>query len=581
MPTRPPYHGLKRKLVIAFDLGTTFSGVSYAILDPGKVPEIRTVTRFPGQDAGHYTVQTVVYYDEQGKLLAAGAEEPPIGDGGEDEDDWQDIEPLKVVWFKLLLRPKATAHDKSIPRATLPPSKDIVDVFADFYRYLYEHARTYIRETNANGDMLWASLKDDVAIVLSHPNGWAGAQQGAMRRAAVKAGMVPDTREGRERITFVSEGEASFHYCVARGLMDEVVEVGNNVMIIDAGGGTVDLSTYTFAKRLPVKISEIAAPGCIFHGSVIIRQRAHDYLHKKLKGSRFGEKAYLDTITDCFDQVAKKRFKGVGDSLVKFSSLISERDPRLGIRNGQLRLTEKEMRVFFDPSIQEIIRAIEAQREAASPAQIPTFCLVGGFAASEYLFSELSMHLKGDGVRLSRPDEHAGKAVAEGAVSFHIDHFVSTRAAQFTYGVEATGEYDPRNKSHVRRKHDTFLSPNGTRYIRRVFEPLLVKGTLVGETTEFKQEFVQSADDKDALRMIETDILCHTAVSPPEFVNTWNAGFRTMCTIKANVSHVPTSVTRGPRGKYHTREYTVVLSMGLTEFKAHLLWTDKVVVLLC
>lgn len=42
---RPPYHGTKRRLVLAFDLGTTFSGVSYAILDPGKVPEIKTVTR--------------------------------------------------------------------------------------------------------------------------------------------------------------------------------------------------------------------------------------------------------------------------------------------------------------------------------------------------------------------------------------------------------------------------------------------------------------------------------------------------------------------------------------------------------
>lgn len=42
---RPPYHGLKRKLVLAIDLGTTYSGISYAILDPGKAPEIKTVTR--------------------------------------------------------------------------------------------------------------------------------------------------------------------------------------------------------------------------------------------------------------------------------------------------------------------------------------------------------------------------------------------------------------------------------------------------------------------------------------------------------------------------------------------------------
>jgi hypothetical protein len=42
---RSPYHGTKRRLVLAFDLGTTYSGVSYAVLDPGKVPRIQTVSR--------------------------------------------------------------------------------------------------------------------------------------------------------------------------------------------------------------------------------------------------------------------------------------------------------------------------------------------------------------------------------------------------------------------------------------------------------------------------------------------------------------------------------------------------------
>ena len=43
--TRAPYPGTSRKLVLAFDVGTTFSGVAYAFLDPGQVPEIRPVTK--------------------------------------------------------------------------------------------------------------------------------------------------------------------------------------------------------------------------------------------------------------------------------------------------------------------------------------------------------------------------------------------------------------------------------------------------------------------------------------------------------------------------------------------------------
>ena len=45
MPDRPPYEGDKRKLVLAFDVGTTYSGISYSILDPGYPPEIFDVTR--------------------------------------------------------------------------------------------------------------------------------------------------------------------------------------------------------------------------------------------------------------------------------------------------------------------------------------------------------------------------------------------------------------------------------------------------------------------------------------------------------------------------------------------------------
>ncbi|KAG6878454.1 hypothetical protein C0992_008131 [Termitomyces sp. T32_za158] len=73
---RKPYSGLTRSLVIAIDVGTTFSGVSYAILEPGEIPKILGVTRFPGQEhvAGNSKIPTVIYYDRQGRIMAAGAE---------------------------------------------------------------------------------------------------------------------------------------------------------------------------------------------------------------------------------------------------------------------------------------------------------------------------------------------------------------------------------------------------------------------------------------------------------------------------------------------------------------------------
>ena len=94
----------------------------------------------------------------------------------------------------------------------------MVEVLADFLRYLLECASSYIQDTHANGPDLWNSVKSDIDFVLSHPNGWEGTQQTDMRRAAVLAGLVTDDGIGHSRLSFVTEGEASLHFSVHNGL---------------------------------------------------------------------------------------------------------------------------------------------------------------------------------------------------------------------------------------------------------------------------------------------------------------------------------------------------------------------------
>lgn len=107
----------------------------------------------------------------------------------------------------------------------LPLNKRAIDVFADFLRYLFECARTYIQQTHPNGTQFWSSIETDIEFVLTHPNGWEGAQQNLMRRAAVLAGLVSDDVVGQSRVHFVTEGEASLHFCVQNGLSSHVLDV--------------------------------------------------------------------------------------------------------------------------------------------------------------------------------------------------------------------------------------------------------------------------------------------------------------------------------------------------------------------
>lgn len=120
--------------------------------------------------------------------------------------------------FKLHLRPNSTATSDAETIPPLPPNKSIIDIFADFMEYLFACARTYISENDPNGINFWRTLEQDIEFILTHPNGWEGAQQSQMRAAAIQAGLVSDDQEGRARVHFVTEGEASLHFCIQNGL---------------------------------------------------------------------------------------------------------------------------------------------------------------------------------------------------------------------------------------------------------------------------------------------------------------------------------------------------------------------------
>jgi hypothetical protein len=298
--------------------------------------------------------------------------------------------------FKLHLRPKtksaANVTDKILP---LPKGKTAIDVFADFLRYLYQCAQKYVEETHANGVSLWEILRPTSEFVLTHPNGWEGAQQGMMRRAAVTAGLIPEGAAGQARLSFVTEGEASLHFCIQNGLTNEAVKVRNLSahfsgvpcpkphVGIRAGKASLLLTLVAVLSTLvptsrnrtavkPLKrllphsvhifpsfISSYVNPALetgFFKGSIFVTSNAKDFLDSQsfplyfkraltpilttyteiLQGS-----TYLDDAPDIarrFDKTTKLRFRDPEEpQYIKFGSL-KDKDPRVGIRSGQIRL---------------------------------------------------------------------------------------------------------------------------------------------------------------------------------------------------------------------------------------------------
>ncbi|KAH9485825.1 Heat shock 70 kDa protein 12A [Psilocybe cubensis] len=575
MSLRQPYSGSQRKLVLAFDVGTTFSGISYSILDPGEVPEIRGVTRYPAQEhvGGDSKIPTVIQYDKQGRVQAVGAEalQETVEEIAE-EEEW----PPRTEWFKLHLRPKtksASHVTQTIP--PLPEGKTATEVFADFLRYLYQCARTYIEETHANGVDLWRNLESRTDFVLTHPNGWEGAQQSLMRRAAVLAGLIPDSPAGQRRLSFVTEGEASLHFCISSGLTTEAIKQGKGILIVDAGGGTIDISAYKQASQDIKSFEEMAAPQCHFQGSIFVTNNAKSYLEKFLKGSRFVND--IPYITKVFDKTTKLRFRNAEDAqFIKFGG-IRDKDPALNIRSGQLKLLGTDVAAFFEPSVECIANSIEQQR-AASKTAIASVFLVGGFAASDWLFNNLKDRFSAYGLDISRPDSHVNKAVADGAISFYLDHFVGARVSKHAYGTNYAAVFQPNNPEHIARMSQKFVASDGRVLISGAFDVILPKACPLSEVQEFRQSYCLMSRNRTDLQSVSSSIRCYRGENTnPRWLDVDRKMYSTLCVVTADTSQVPVPLcySINSNSMYYRIEIDIILSFGMTELKAQIAWNEN------
>ncbi|KAG2129861.1 uncharacterized protein EDB93DRAFT_1265156 [Suillus bovinus] len=597
MLPREPYKGPTRKLVLAFDVGTTFSGVSYCMLDPGEVPVIRGVARYPAQErvGGDSKIPSILYYDLQGNVRAVGAEalQEHIIEEAEDEG-W-----VKLAWWKLHLRAKhlASSHIRDGDIEPLPQGKSAVEVLADFMSYLFQCARTYIQEAHLD---FWRSVKNSIEFVFTHPNGWEGQQQQQIRRAVELAGLISSTEE-QSHVHLLTEGEASLHFCVTNVIAsdtfsktpmdasdysdddddddDDDQSDSQGVIVIDAGGGTIDLSAYSM-KLSPTCFEEIAPAECCLQGSVFVTNRARTLLQKKLSGSElYSNPKIIAQMTDIFDTSTKLRFRKPDEpSYIRFGT-IRDKDPKYDIRSGQLKLSGQDVANLFEPSIEAIIEAFEQQRHAAS-TPINFVCLVGGFAASDWLFAKLHEYFLPLGIRFCRPDAHANKAVADGAVSFYIDHLVSSRVARVAYGIECRTRYNVQDPEHLVRQHKVVIDVDGGTYLHERFQSILLKGTQVSEQCEFRKPFIATRKSLAACKNHSTDIMCYKgALQEPQWLDTEPSSFATLCTIHANLHEL--SRTLRPKrsaldqSKYYEFEFDVIILFGLTELKAQISWKEK------
>ncbi|KAG8903284.1 hypothetical protein FRB99_003525 [Tulasnella sp. 403] len=555
---RSPFTGDKASLVIAIDVGTTYSGVSYTFLRPKQPSTVYNVTRFAGQGSNE-KVPTVLYYDNAGELLHCGPEP------AEDLLDGKDY--VKVEWFKLLLGPKPPDRSAlGTQHPQLPPSRTVIDVLGDFLRYMNNTLKEDILEVHDDGDRLWDSLSAEATYILTHPNGWEGPQQAHMREAAIRGGLVPNTPEGRERVEFLTEGEASFHWCMdpeANAAIRKDLSVGDHIIVADAGGGTIDVSSYHVTSGSPLRVQEATEAQCEFAGSVFVTEYFRQFAEKHFDGSD-PDKEYVEHAVEAFDKKTKCLFSGSENPVFVKIGGRKLVDEDFDISRGSLKL----------PS--GMVKAIAKHLKKKTMA---TVFLVGGFAANPWLTSEVKrriglMHYE---TEVRRAEIGTAKAAAHGAVSWYLDRLVTARVARHTFGTPYATGFDATNPKHRLKLDHAFIDDvTGHPFIGGLFKAILQKGQAIPEDATYRETFTVDSKTRALVKNVIPLIRYNGSKKGIGFFDDdpQPGSFKEVGSTVVEVPPGALVPCMGLRGLFWTASVEVVLTLGKTEMKWYMEWEE-------
>jgi hypothetical protein len=282
---------------------------------------------------------------------------------------------------------------------------------------------------------------------LTVPAMWADEQKDAMRSAAHQAGLT--SQKDSEQLLIILEPEAAAVHARVSG--DVKMEEGDLFEVVDAGGGTVDITLHSVVPRNGEMVLSEAATGVGgFYGSTYVDQNFERWFSSQMGVDAFEgwKQKHPGEHVELMGQweVKKRGFQGcaelggsMGSTLRRLgqldvnassaaaaevripASLLEslDADAMAAIEemndgyDDRLLISESQMREFFDPVIDEVVQLV--QQKAAMLAGRPRgkVLLVGGISASPYYAARLKQQIDTDSSEvLCSP--HAASAVLLG-----------------------------------------------------------------------------------------------------------------------------------------------------------------------
>ena len=474
--------------IIAIDFGTGASGyaITPKLLENGKA---RIEVFNPCDESDDQKTPTVILFDNDYNFIAFG--QPALQRYAELIDDGETALLFQTYKMHLLhMHTNATAIDgREMP---------LTSVISETLRYIAEKAMAKLKE------QIGKVVKSKIKWVLTVPALWSEEHKQFMRRACMEAGIVEQADSASLLLCLEPEGASISVREDSEETLKEQMTKGKVVMVLDCGGGTVDITVHKLqcdpTERFLCEELLPSSGGCEW-GSKFVDQYFEEFI-KEFLGEELHE-LYLKNAVGRLDilkhfEMLKRKFCPGQDERSRLQlshmgkDLTSEKLSKLVERynashpaeyalkmrgSSNLDLTPALMISFYLPlfeniksKVGQLISQIHEKGE-----ELQFVFMVGGFSESPFLKQEIKQAFETASIQVLVP-RRPQVSVLRGACLFGLNpRSITSRIAKKTYGINTLTTFDPERHPDTKK-----VTIDGEDFCEDVFDPFVRSGDSIG-----------------------------------------------------------------------------------------------------
>lgn len=487
------------QLVVALDVGTTHAGIAWSLCsDFEKYPLRITSLQWPtnvGASQTAYKTPSVLLVKSNGEFVAFGYDAEEKYSELANDDAHYGYYFFKD--FKMALYENEKLRSDHLFVDAEGHAMKTKDIFGHIIRYMKQRL---LDDLKTRGNTV---KEDNILWVVTVPAIWNDGAKQFMREAALAAGI------SEKRLRLALEPEAASIYTreilLERSSTDDqeeslVFKQGMKYIVIDLGGGTIDFTLKEVVDDNTIKDFHQATGGP--WGGRTVNRMILDFLEdllgkdvleelktnhksswlelerevelkkKNAKGDKDG-RILIQMPGELLDVFEKK----TGKKLINSTAFESKYAGKIDIKGKKLRIDKCIVESCFKKCLEDIIQHTKSILEKPEAKGTQYIILVGGFAESEYMKTEMPKAF--EDFKVFIPDE-PWLAVMRGAVMFgQRPSVVESRIARYTYGI-ATIRFFLKDFDNPKHR----IYEDNVPYCRNVFDKLAEVGQSfrLGET---------------------------------------------------------------------------------------------------